>query len=223
MKKKQINAWLIALIAVSAVSGVVITYRVFKRRSFLNKLIVFIKKWEGGLSRKLSDTASRNPSPWRYNGVTGWHTNKGVTYETFVSLSKRVGYAVTANNFFNMSSKLWMRILFEGYMKPYPLEQLKHLPRIQAVIITWAWGSGLAGSERRLANFQREVMGIVDGNISKTEIVENFKRRINPRNERKWFNLLCDRRAEDFMKMSTFGANGRGWLRRLADFRATFA
>jgi len=36
----------------------------------------FTEKWEGGLSRATTDTASKNPSPYTYKGQTGWHTNK---------------------------------------------------------------------------------------------------------------------------------------------------
>lgn len=221
MKNKNWIGWLI-IGGLATATGAVVTYKLLQRKSFMKKLVEFIKKWEGGLSRALTDTASRLPSPWTYNGQKGWHTNMGITYETFLSLAKKIGYAVTPANFFNMTEELWMKILLEGYMKPYPLHQINHLPRIQAVIITWAWGSGLAGSERRLANFQRDEMGIVDGNITKSEIVANFKKRIKPITEVKWFHKLCDRREADFRKMSTFNVNGRGWLRRLDDFRTTF-
>lgn len=188
----------------------------------LAKLVPFIYKWEDGLSRDTKDTASANPAPWAHKGQTGWHTNKGVTYTAFVSNASKLGYAPTAENFFNMPDAIWLKILKEVYMKAFPIERIAHLPRIQAVIITWAWGSGSAGAETRLANFQREVMGIVDSNITPAEIVDNFKKRINPVNEREWFNKLCDRRLADFKKMSSWSEHGTGWTRRLNDFRQTF-
>lgn len=211
--------------ALALTMGLVIAKRMKMKSNtqLLKKLIPFIIRWEGGLSRATTDTASKNPAPWIHYGQSGWHTNKGITYSTFVSLAKKIGYSITPKNFFEMSDSLWYKILQHGYVKAYPLHLINHLPRIQAVIITWAWGSGTAGSERRLANFQRDSMGIVDSNITKAEIVANFKKRVNTRNERKWFDALCDRREADFRRMSTFAANGRGWLRRLADFRKTFA
>src|SRR5690606_10527030 len=106
------------------------------------------------------DTASSYPAPWSYKGQTGWHTNKGITYQTFVSNASRLGYEATAENFFKMPDEIWLKILKGVYMKAFPLDRISHLPRIQAVIITWAWGSGPAGAERYLANFQRQVMGI---------------------------------------------------------------
>lgn len=188
----------------------------------LDKLVPFIQESEGGLSRDPKDTASAYPAPWTHKGVTGWHTNKGITYQTFVSNASKLGYAPTADNFFKMPNDIWLKILKGGYMKPFPLDRIAHLPRIQAVIITWAWGSGVGGATTRLARFQREVMGINPSNITASEIVENFRKKVNPLNEREWFHKLCDRREEDFRKMPTFSAHGRGWLNRLEKFRQLF-
>lgn len=189
----------------------------------ISKLEPFIKRWEGKRSRDPKDSAASDPAPWAFQGLTGWHTVMGITYTAFKTTAPKVGYAVTAENFFNMPNDLWFKILEHGYMKPFPLSKISHLPRIQAVIITWAWGSGVGGTEKYLANFQRQVMGIQDSNITPTEIVENFKKRINPLNEKEWFLKLCDRRAQDFSKMATYSVHGKGWINRLNDFRKTFA
>lgn len=188
----------------------------------LGKLTPFLLQYEGGLSRDPLDAASSHPAPWTWKGVSGWHTNKGVTYSAFVALAPKCGYAITPENFFLMPNDIWLKILKEGYMKPYPLDKISHLPRIQAVIITWAWGSGVSGSETYLARFQREVMGINDSNITPSEIVDNFKKRINPVNELEWFNKLCDRRSADFKKMNTYYKHGNGWETRLIAFRKLF-
>lgn len=220
MKDRALKNILIILIAATIMVVVGhLTIRMIFKDSLLNKLVPFITKWEGGLSRDPADTASSHPAPWSYKGKTGWHTNKGVTYATFKSAAARHGFANNAKNFFEMPDWIWIRILKDGFMRPWPLDQIDHLPRIQAVIITWAWGSGNGGAERRLANFQREVMGIVDSNITKAEIVANFNKRITPLNERAWFLKLCDRREADFKTMSTWNVHGRGWINRLNDFR----
>ena len=194
----------------------------FTNVMLITKLAPFMKKWEGGLSRATTDTASSLPAPWTYQGKTGWHTNKGITYAAFISNAARLGYSPTAENFFTMPDRLWLKILQGAYVNAFPLNEISHLPRIQAVIITWAWGSGVSGAEGKLARFQREIMGIQDSNITPTEIVKNFKKKVNPLNEKEWFNKLCDRRAEDFKKMSTCSANCKGWLRRLGEFRTLF-
>lgn len=213
------------MLVVTVVLVVAIQYFLNKylNAMLLSKLVPFMQKWEGGLSRKTSDTASNNPAPWTYQGVTGWHTNKGITYTTFINNAARLGYAPTADNFFKMPDELWLKILEGTYMAAYPLQKIAHLPRIQAVIITWAWGSGVGGSEGYLADFQREEMGINDTNITPTEIVDNFRKRITPLNEKIWFEKLNKRRADDFSHMGTYAQNKNGWLNRLNDFSKTFA
>lgn len=186
------------------------------------KLIPYIQKWEGGLSRDPKDTASSNPAPWTYNGQTGWHTNKGVTYATFSSLASRLGYAPTADNFFKMPDDIWYKILWEGYAKPFQLERINHLPRIQAVIINWAWGSGVGGATTRLGRFLREEMGVQDNNITTTKIASYFNQLVKPEKEVEVFHKLCDRRLADFQKMPSWNAHGRGWTNRLNDFRTLF-
>lgn len=199
---KNMQGVLITLV----VAVIVIGTTQYLLNKFLNimliqKLVPFIKKWEGGLSRDPNDTAGSNPAPWPYNGKTGWHTNKGITYSTFVGNAKKLGYEASKENFFNMPDELWLKILKGAYVNAFPVDKIAHLPRIQAVIITWAWGSGQSGAERYLANFQREEMGIQSNNITPDEIVKNFKRKINPVNEAIWFEKLCKRRLEDMRKM----------------------
>ena len=222
MNDKTIKALLIIAIATALlVIGLQFAFIKLSTNMMLEKLVPFMLKFEGGLSRDPSDTASRNPSPWTYKGKTGWHTNKGVTYSSFVGLAKKVGYIPNSKNFFEMPDTIWMGILREGYMKPYPLDIIDHLPRVQAVIITWAWGSGVGGAKWRLARFQKEKMDVTRTSTY-LDIVSNFDKQITVLNEREWFNKLCDQREKDFRKMKTFPVHGRGWLRRLAEFRTLF-
>lgn len=224
MKEKTIK-YLLIIVICSVILFIILNFSVKRLLGniMLMKLVPFIQKFEGGLSRDPHDTASSRPAPWPYKGVTGWHTNKGVTYAAFIGNAKKGGYEPTAENFFNMPDEIWMTILKVGYMEPFPLDQISHLPRIQAVIISWAWGSGVGGATTRLANFQRQEMGIKDSNITPSEVVENFRRNINPLNEAQWFQKLCDRREADFRRMATFNVHGKGWLKRLSEFRKLFA
>lgn len=188
----------------------------------IQKLVPFIQEQEGGLSRDKDDNASNNPCPYLYKGVGGYHTNKGVTWTTFTSLAGKLGYQPSARNFFTMPFKIWFDILKQGYMKPYNLDKIKNLPRIQAVIITWAWGSGVSGSNKYLANFQRSKFGISDTNITPSEVVENFKKHVTTLNEKNIFNALCDQRAYDFSRMADFPKYKNGWLGRLKKFKELF-
>lgn len=191
--------------------------------ALLMKLVPFMQEFEGGLSRDPNDSASANPAPWSYNGQSGWHTNKGVTYLAFKTKAPLAGYQANAKNFFEMPDDLWMKILELGYMSAFDLDQIDHLPRIQAVIISWAWGSGVGGASSRLASFIREEMNVNDSDITREEIIKYFKQKINRANELFWFNKLCDRREADFKKMPTCPAHCNGWLRRLNSFRQLFS
>ena len=99
----------------------------FTNAMLLSKLVPFMKKWEGGLSRATTDTASSNPAPWTYKGQSGWHTNKGITYATFISNASRLGYAPTAENFFLMPDALWLKILTGAYINAFPLDEIAGL------------------------------------------------------------------------------------------------
>lgn len=188
------------------------------------QIVPFFYKWEGGLSRNENDSASDFPCPYPYKGVVGWHTNKGVTWETFVSNSEKLGYAATADNFFRMPHEIWHKIFKKSYWDVYDLDNCKY-QSIANVIVSWSWGSGAFGAEVQLARFQRDVMGINDSNITKTEIVENFNA-LSPSKEKEIFDKLCDWRESFFRKIARNGGNSKflnGWLNRLNAFRKAYS
>lgn len=71
---------------------------------------------EGGLSRDQADSAKITPAPWPHKDPktgeieTGWHTNKGVTYATFLKYSTVLGYEPTEQLFFTMPEDLALKI-----------------------------------------------------------------------------------------------------------------
>lgn len=70
------------------VIGAVVSTLVFVSYEIMEKykhIIPHILKWEGGLSNHKNDSASKNPCPVTYNGVSGYHTNRGITWNTPVS------------------------------------------------------------------------------------------------------------------------------------------
>lgn len=105
----------------------------------------FIQKWEGGLSKNPADTAARNPAPWTYNNQNGYHTNKGVTYTTFLSLSPKLGYETSAENFFTMPAPIWDGIFKNGYWDPWELDRMRS-QIIADLIADFAYMSGTSGS-----------------------------------------------------------------------------
>jgi len=182
----------------------------------MNKFIEHVQKWEGGTSKALTDTASKNPCP----NTGGIHTNKGITWTTFKGLSSKLGYNYSKELFLSMPNNVWFEIFKQGYWNPYKLDILhKTKPNISYFVAQFAWGFGLGGSESRLANYQRKYMNISDSNITKSEIMENFRKDIVPESIR--LSHLIEYKKGVFKSLNQ-PKNLKGWLNRLADFKKTF-
>lgn len=171
----------------------------------------FILQWEGGLSRDLADNASARPAPWPYNGLTGWHTNKGVTYATFSGSASKLGYQATADNFFKMPGDIWDKIFKVQYWDPWSLDKMNS-QAIADFIANAAWGSGLTGSYNTIAAYL-ESKGIEVN--SRLEAVQALNK-LALLNETQIFNELIDWRNAFFKKLKDFPKFGTGWLNRSA-------
>lgn len=172
-----------------------------------------IVKWEGGLSRHKSDTASALPAPWTYNGYNDWHTNKGVTYATFLGLAPKIGYSITPDNFFTMPDTIWDAIFKVGYWNPWNLDELKS-QAIADIIVCFAWGSGVTGSFNSIKKYLA-TKGI---NVSNTSQAVDALNKISFLNEKKIFEELISWR-EQFFKSLNQPIFLRGWLNRLNDIK----
>lgn len=172
----------------------------------------FIQKWEGGLSRHSADNASAHPAPWPHNGVTGWHTNKGVTYAAFVGLAPKSGYAITPENFFTMPPKIWDAIFKVGYWDPWHLDNLRS-QAIADFIANASWGSGLTGSFNTIKKY------LASKNIPVTtrEQAVNELNKLSVLNEKAVFTDLINWRNNFLKSLSDFGVYGKGWLNRSND------
>lgn len=174
--------------------------------------IPYIKKAEGGLSRAKTDTASKNPAPYTYKGVTGWHTNKGITWTTFVSLAPKLGYAVTASNFFNMPDSIWLKIYEIGYFRPILAHNI-HSDVIATAIADYAWGFGVSGARNRLLRWLQSEYSKTITTMAKAVTF------INTQNETHFFKKLVAHRKSAFLKLNQ-PANNEGWLSRMDDLLA---
>lgn len=178
----------------------------------LRVAIPYIKKAEGGLSRAKTDSASKNPAPYVYKGLTGWHTNKGVTWTTFVSLAPKLGYAVTAYNFFTMPDSIWLQIYEIGYFRPIMAHAL-HSDVIAAAIADYAWGFGVSGARNRLLRWLESEYKVKIPTMAKAVAF------INTQNETQFFKKLVAHRKSAFLKLNQ-PANNQGWLSRMDDLLA---
>jgi lysozyme family protein len=179
----------------------------------VSNIRAFIQKWEGGLSRDPNDRASSNPAPWPYKGKDGWHTNKGVTFTTFSSLAPRLGYAVTAENFFTMPDKIWDSIIQAGYWDSWDLDNMNS-QAIADLLLDFAWGSGVGGSFNSIKKYLATKNKIVN---NRTEAVKALNE-ISQFNEQTVFLELITWR-EKFFKSLNQPTFINGWLNRLNDLK----
>lgn len=115
--------------------------------------VPFILKAEGGLSRNPNDTASRWSSPCSKNGVSGWHTNKGVTWRTFNSLGDKLGYdGSSCDLFMEMPDWVWGKIFKQGYWDKIYGDTYKN-QAVANMLVDFAYGSGVTGSRRQMSKF----------------------------------------------------------------------
>ena len=177
-------------------------------------LISYLQKSEGGLSRSTKDTASKYPSPYVYNGQSGWHTNKGITYQTFESSASGAGYSVTADNFLKMPNEIWGKILKMYYWDPMYCN-LYESQAIANAVVDFAWASGTGGSKKALIKYLGKKGIKVDGAVSIAKAFNNLAKKDG---ELQVFNDLIDERKR-FFKSLNQPANEKGWLNRMETLR----
>lgn len=170
----------------------------------------FFLKWEGGLSRSTKDTASSYPAPWPYQGLYGWHTNKGITYKTFVGMAPRMGYEINPDNFFIMPAEIWGKIMKGGYWDPYQLDAINS-QAIADFIVSFAWGSGVIGSFKQLKKYL-ENKGIAVS--TQPEAARALDQLASQKGEELIFLELIEFKA-NFLKSLNQPVFINGWLNRL--------
>lgn len=176
----------------------------------LSKAIPYIRKAEGGLSRATTDTASKNPAPFTYQGKTGWHTNKGITWTTFSGLASKLGYQPTAANFFSMPDAIWEKIYKDGYWNPMMAGSFNS-DAIAVAIVDYAWAFGVGGATTRLKKWVKSTFGVDAKTMAD---VVNTVNKQSGESESETFNKLILHRKAAFSALKQ-PANEKGWLARM--------
>lgn len=184
----------------------------------------FIKKWEGGLTNDPRDVGPASyPAPCVYLGQTGWHTNKGIIYQTFESNAAKLGYAPSCENFIRMPDHIWLKIYKVSYWDKFFLDTYRS-QAIADLIVSLAWGSGVGGAYKQLAKFLNTNYGT---NLPATTSGYNTA---NAKRIRDVFNQVTRTAASEKRVHAKFIAHYRqfyislnnptyikGWLRRVND------
>jgi hypothetical protein len=166
---------------------------------------------EGGLSRATTDSASRNPSPYVYQGKTGWHTNKGVTYTTFVEASKRYGFANNEQNFIYMPEAIWDKIAKGMYWDYLKLDNLKS-DGVAIQLFSLVWG-GLGWFNRMQKYLSSKG---INWDKSPSTLTNAINTLIDRQGEKQTIDDL-DVVQQEYYKALNQPANTRGWINRVKD------
>jgi lysozyme family protein len=183
----------------------------------ISQYIEFVKRWEGGLSRDVADSASKYPCPTPYKGKTGYHTNIGITYKVWESMFGKDN----DKRFFLMNDEDWFTIWNQLYFKPMHAHELKSMS-VAIFMVGMAWGSGMRQaviSTQNVINKIGKTKVKIDGVIGPRTI-----QAINEIDENNMFTALIEERGRFFRAIAK-GKNAKflkGWLNRLADYNKTF-
>ena len=184
----------------------------------LKTYIEFTKRWEGGLSRDTSDSASKNPCPTPYNGKSGWHTNVGITYAVWRSVFGKDN----DERFFKMSNEDWFKVFKSLYWDSVKGDEYKCFS-IAVIVTGIAWGSGAnrAGLtlQQALNNLGKKVS--IDGKIGAKTIEA-----ANSCDDTQLFDEIMRLRIAFFKSIGAVGKPNnkflKGWLNRANDYIKTF-
>jgi lysozyme family protein len=181
--------------------------------------INFTLQWEGGLSNAKTDGASANPSPCPHNGVTGWHTNKGVTWSTFSTMAVPLGYEASCSNFISMPDDIWLKIYKHGFWDKFLLDNYSS-QAIADVISQMYYNAGFGGAYRQLAKFLNANYGMqlpinkADYNTANAKIILDKFNAIVVGKEKEVHDKLIEHFRQFYISLNN-PTYQQGWLNRL--------
>lgn len=175
-----------------------------------------IKQYEGGLASAKTDPASANPSSCGINPKDGlpWHTSKGVTWSTFVSLAPKLGYTADCATFLAMPDSVWIPIFKQGYWNPIQLDNVNS-NGVAYLLADFSWGSGTGYVPPFLRNFLQ-----TNYNVSAADTTSqvNALNTLTATNEQDVIQKLSAARLASLQSMkggTLFATYGAGWTNRL--------
>ncbi|MBL7812911.1 MAG: hypothetical protein JNL57_11855 [Bacteroidetes bacterium] len=176
----------------------------------------YIKRWEGGLSKDKRDSASKMPVP----DGTGYHTNIGITWQTFVANAKLVGYTATPKLFYDMPKDIWLGIYQKGYWAMVKGDEIQS-QAIAELMADWAWGSGPGTATGYLQALLKK-NGLLQpvtqyfGPVT----LGNLHTFIKNAGEKAAFEAIYQERVRFLKSIPSFKVYGVGWMNRMNDFYA---
>lgn len=167
--------------------------------------VPFVLRWEGGVSNHAADT--------------GGLTNKGVTYQTYMSLCNAVyGCNPTEQHFYSLNNDQ-IGLIIQYFWNKSTANNRIGSQKVAEAITSWMWGSGATGLRwfQQMLNTEYKAGLQVDGQIG--VLTANF---INSLDPDELFRKCLAYRRNRFISICNENASQKvflkGWLNRLRDF-----
>jgi len=193
----------------------------------------FTEGWEGGATDDLSDNASKFPVPGTHTYIkkgkqhtsSHWHTNKGVTWQTFVANGKRLNYLPTPALFFKMPKDLWLKIAKARYWDVINLDEYKS-QAIANIMFSWQWGSGY-GWQNRISRYLKTkgitwIPGVTKGSFKPIQfkLLAQIFNQLAAKAEKTIFLELIEQKRQFLQSLDDWPKYGKGWTNRLEDLKS---
>lgn len=173
-------------------------------------LVPFLLKAEGGLSRDKTDTASKFPCPTPYQGKKGWHTNKGITYQTWINTFGKSKDA----RFFEMSDEDWAKITKPKYWDKWKADEIKS-QAVANILVDYVFNSGTNG----IKNVQK-LIGVNPDSIVGPKTLEA----VNNQSEKEFLTKLYNERYRFYDAIIASNPSQekykKGWYNRVKDLKS---
>jgi lysozyme family protein len=184
-------------------------------------ILPHILKWEGGLTNNVKDSASKNPCPVSYKGVSGYHTNRGITWTTFCAYCKEYNLdpKTQYDKFFTITPEVAGKIFKKLYWDKVKADFVDSVP-VANCLAQWAWGSGSAGAWNLLVKYLSKINKTADKWGTAIDILNAQCKEVGAKVV---FDQLCEVRKQFFMDIAKPGTKNatflKGWLNRLDSFK----
>ena len=167
---------------------------------------------EGGKSKDPDDNAARNPVP----DGSGYHTNKGVTWASFVVLAPKIGYTPTAQLFYTMPTEIWLKIFKIGYWDKIGGDSINS-QAVADMLAQRAWGSGSTKAnslvQQLLNKFGYTVP--VDGKTGNATIAAINQATNSKLKERKFYDAFYQANMNWLKSLDDWNKYKNGWSKRM--------
>jgi lysozyme family protein len=173
-------------------------------------IIPFIKKWEGGLSKAKTDSASKTPVP----DGSGYHTNKGVTWKTLDGWKVRLGITnldALIKTFYAMPDAIWEKVYKWGYWDAIRGDEIKSQAAAD-ILVDWAWGAGPGRAIEKLQDFLKLTNTFKMDNAT-LQALNNA----TTANEATFIKDFADFKLKWYTTLPGQEPNYKGWTNRLND------